>query len=87
MDTRLELEKCILGDEVTGRMTSDGLWQLRLLFAWLDGAGREQQVAAVHGVAGDNTRSVWLRREVIEGLKCRVWRLAGGGEGAGHMDQ
>ena len=82
VDTRLELEKCILNDGAAGGMSSDGLWQLRLLFAWLDGVDREDKATTVDRKAGDNNGSVWLRREVIEALKWRVWQLAGGSEGA-----
>ena len=82
VDTRLELENCILNDRATGGMSSNGLWQLKLLFAWLDRVDREEMAANVDRTAGDDNAPVWLRREVIEALKWRVWQLARGSEGA-----
>jgi anaphase-promoting complex subunit 1 len=78
VDIRLEIEKGTLSDTASGTMTADGLWQLRLLFAWLDGLDRETQTASVNQTARDSASPVWLRREVIEGLRWRVWQLAGG---------
>jgi anaphase-promoting complex subunit 1 len=86
VDARLELEKGILSDGACGGMASDGLWQLRLLFAWLDGLDRETQGASMNQAAGHSKGSVWLRREVVEALRWRVWQLAGGlehGDGGG----
>jgi anaphase-promoting complex subunit 1 len=83
VDARLELEKGILSDRASGRMTSDGLWQLRLLFAWLDGQDSETEITNRDQAAADSKGSVWLRREVIEALRWRVWQLAGGNDAAG----
>ena len=82
VDTRLELENTILDDQRMGTMTKDGLWQLRLLFAWADELDRERQyskTAEVRQVEGEpNGPPTWLRREVVEGLKWRVWKMGGG---------
>ena len=83
VDTRLELEKGILGDKASGSMTSDGLWQLRLLFAWLDGLDRETAKIITDQTAGVEKRPVWLRREVVEALRWRVWQMAGGSRHSG----
>lgn len=72
IDTRLEFEKGILNDEEGGpqaQMSSNKLWQLRLLFAWADkwdeaNSGEEEET--------------WLRKEVIEKLRWRVWNMATG---------
>jgi hypothetical protein len=61
-------------------MTSDDLWQLRLLFAWLDGLGHETETTSIAQTADDSKGSVWLRREVIESLRRRVRQLAGGSD-------
>ena len=88
VDTRLELENGILGDRAMGSMDSDGLWQLRLLFAWLDGVDREEKRSPINDrTAGKSNGSVWLRHEVVEALRWRVWQLAGGAEGAEHRVQ
>ncbi|KAL9625103.1 MAG: hypothetical protein Q9160_000832 [Pyrenula sp. 1 TL-2023] len=81
VDVKLSLEKGILSDskERMGKVSKDQLWQLRLLFAWLN---REVRENAVRAKKGDETRvsgqDMWLRREVIESLKWRVWRLRAG---------
>lgn len=59
----------VLSDRASGRMTSDGLWQLRLLFAWLDGLGHETETTSIAQTADDSKGSVWLWREVIESLR------------------
>lgn len=78
VDIRLELEKGTLSDTASGTMTADGLWQLRLLFAWLDGLDRETRTASMNRTVGGSASPVWLRREVVEALRWRVWQLAGG---------
>jgi anaphase-promoting complex subunit 1 len=80
VDARLELESGILSDRASGRMTSDGLWQLRLLFTWYDRLDSETQIANMNQTAGESRGSVWLRPEVIEALRWRVWQLAGGSD-------
>lgn len=67
-------------------MEKDKLWQLRLLFSWFDRWEREDEQIDKHGhnegaVDLDEdkwfTRSggTWLRREVIERLRWRVWNM------------
>lgn len=81
VDVKLSLEKGILADGKgrIGKVSKDQLWQLRLLFAWLN---REIRDNAAKAKKGDGTRingqDMWLRREVIESLKWRVWRLRSG---------
>jgi anaphase-promoting complex subunit 1 len=78
VDVRLELENGALSDTVSGTMMADGLWQLRLLFAWLDRLDREMRTASMNQTIAASASPVWLRREVIEALRWRVWQLAGG---------
>ncbi|KAJ9611601.1 Anaphase-promoting complex subunit 1 [Cladophialophora chaetospira] len=96
VDSRLEFEKSILPpDVVTGRMEKDKLWQLRLLFAWFDRWEREDEEAGQRQVEhqtvsdGDGqgekwfseSGGTWLRKEVIERLRWRVWNMTTGGAG------
>jgi anaphase-promoting complex subunit 1 len=77
------------------KMQKDKLWQLRLLFAWFDRWEREDEAEelqngahAEHEGTDENkwySRSggTWLRREVIERLRWRVWNLTTGSDGGG----
>lgn len=92
VDTRLELDHAVLGEEKGrgGRMHRDQLWQLRLLFAWVDGLDREEREAETSGEVGVSdgrtegriqaTGGNWLRRELIERLRWRVWKMGAGVE-------
>ena len=114
VDARLMLEKAYLGDDGWGMGVRDRLWQLRLLFSWLDSVDEKQQqeeddpeasltrIAArdnngtsssssdLGSNAGEPGRTGkamtvgprWLRREVVEELRWRVWCTARG-DGAG----
>lgn len=86
VDTRLELEHAVLPDaKGRGAVDRDQLWQLRLLFAWVDGLEREEverresegrageEVGGEAGAGAGGGR--WLRREVIERLRWRVWKM------------
>ncbi|EXJ94671.1 hypothetical protein A1O1_03068 [Capronia coronata CBS 617.96] len=79
-----------------GQMQKDKLWQLRLLFAWFDRWEKEDeeiepQQQQTHqenstGVHGDDEKwfnrsgGTWLRKEVIDRLRWRVWNMATGGQ-------
>ena len=95
VDSRLQFERGILPPDVEGReMDKDKLWQLRLLFAWLErwekedkesrkraegegkGSGREDSWLPESG-------GTWLRKEVIERLRWRVWNMTTGGSAGG----
>ena len=84
IDSRLTLENAILDDDENGKgiiqMTKDGLWQLRLLFAWIDALDHEEEERRFKGVDDHQSRGTWLRREVIEKLRWRVWKMGGGGK-------
>jgi anaphase-promoting complex subunit 1 len=74
VDTRLMLEKAC-ADEGIGSGVRDRLWQLRLLFAWVDGMEEEGE-----NEEGEKKKGgMWLRREVVEDLRWRAWCLGGGG--------
>ena len=99
VDTRLSLEKGILPNDsstllrVRGRRSvdKDRLWQLRLLFAWVERLdseagvqkdsntqtnGMEQVNTSLLEERDHNNDSMWLRRQLIERLRWRVWKLA-----------
>lgn len=83
VDVRLGLEKGILSDgrRRVGKVSKDRFWQLRLLFAWMDQEDRERaERAKVSGSSSKANSNVWLRREVIESLRWRVWRMGAGVE-------
>lgn len=109
VDIRLNLEQGILFTENhRGRHTAvrsmhkDKLWQLRLLFAWLDRWEREdEEIDQVLHIPQQTLGSereglepqsgekwfndaggTWLRREVIERMRFRVWHMATAGEAA-----
>lgn len=86
VDSRLDYERGVLPirddpyftggatDTATMRMQKDKLWQLRLLFSWLDRWEREDDTSE----KGDDKwfsaeGGTWLRKEVIERLRWRVW--------------
>ena len=88
VDTRLSLENGTLPPEKSGEgrrkmqvgpMSRDKLWQLRLLIAWVDWEERMEIGISKEDVGGLNCSAkaggVWLRKEVVEGLKWRVWRI------------
>jgi anaphase-promoting complex subunit 1 len=81
VDTRLELEHGVLPDERGrgGRMNRDELWSLRLLLGWGDGLSEEEDREGAceegEGVQGISRRGNWLRKDVVERLRWRVWLL------------
>lgn len=81
-DTRLYFEKGILTEDGS-EMSRDKLWQLRLLLAWMDRFELEDEELVVK--EGKNAKdsdkwlsSVWIRSEVVERLRERVWLMANG---------
>ena len=76
VDARLFLEKASVDSGVRDR-----LWQLRLLFAWME---REERLKIEGGGGGrralEERKRSWLKREVVEGLMVRVWLAADGVE-------
>lgn len=49
----------------------DRLWQLRLLFGWVDGQEDESD-----GEEGRRRNGLWLRREFIEAVRWRIWQYS-----------
>ncbi|RVX75265.1 hypothetical protein B0A52_00617 [Exophiala mesophila] len=107
VDTRLNLEQGVLftldnkgRHTAVRRMHKVKLWQLRLLFAWLDRWEREDEAIdqaldvqrQTLGALKEDTKpqggekwfndvgGTWLRREVIERMRFRVWHMAAAGE-------
>lgn len=89
IDTRLVLERTVrslvqtAGGEGTGdEVLRDRLWQLRLLFAWVDALDaereRERDGEKLKGRkktdagAGAGAIGMWLRREVVEAARWKV---------------
>lgn len=85
----------------TAQLQRDKLWQLRLLFAWFDRWEKEdqeverqqqqqQQQDIGHGDDDDKwfnrSGGTWLRKEVIERLRWRVWNMTTGGQSDGDAD-
>ncbi|KAL9106045.1 MAG: hypothetical protein Q9227_008888 [Pyrenula ochraceoflavens] len=78
-----------------GPLSRDKLWQVRLLVAWVEWKERmerreeeESKKGEGEKMADDEGRKggggVWLRKEVVEGLKWRVWKM---GAGADEVDE
>ncbi|TPX26567.1 Anaphase-promoting complex subunit 1 [Coccidioides immitis] len=61
----------------------DRLWQLRLLFAWVEGI--ERAAKAKDGGSEDDEdreeKGLWLRKDVIEDIKWKIWAIQSGDEG------
>jgi anaphase-promoting complex subunit 1 len=92
VDTRLVLESTVSGaiDAASGASNGsdevrDRLWQLRLLFAWVD---RGFDGDTVDGKTEENNNTVqtaekynglWLRRDVIEEARWKIWGVQVGG--------
>jgi anaphase-promoting complex subunit 1 len=64
-----------MGDE-TLVVERDKLWQIRLLLEWFDRFEREDEEMQDEDVKWASGQ--WIRREVVEDLRERVWKLAGG---------
>lgn len=87
VDTRLELENGVLGPEglssvMRTPLKQDKLWQIRLLLAWSDrlertnggnkhNTGHEKEPDS----SGIGRSLSWIRPEVIERLRWRVWQM------------
>lgn len=61
MDERLVLRKAADDSD-----RQDALWNLRVLFAWVERASRDE------GIDGGGGKVAWLGREVVEALRGRV---------------
>ncbi|KAK5957829.1 Anaphase-promoting complex subunit 1 [Knufia fluminis] len=81
IDTALDIDLGTLGPEhIPSRaqkpLRTDKLWQIRILLSLADrmeSEGEQKQVAVDDG-------RTWLRQEVIERLRWRVWKMSGGGD-------
>ncbi|KAI2001706.1 Anaphase-promoting complex subunit 1 [Ophidiomyces ophidiicola] len=64
----------------------DRLWQLRLLFAWLEQGEKEggkDQRSKPEGQQGEREESgLWLRKSVIDDAKWKIWAIQAGDVGA-----
>ncbi|KAJ9656682.1 Anaphase-promoting complex subunit 1 [Neophaeococcomyces mojaviensis] len=89
IDTALDLELGTLGPDaadldnhIPANMQKlfkrDRLWQIRLLLSWADKVEQEEQDRSSR--EGERT---WLRKEVIERLRWRIWMLGGDGDDEG----
>jgi anaphase-promoting complex subunit 1 len=84
VDTRLALSHTVrnIVQAARGRGADpdevrDRVWQLRLLFDWLDrvqaGDERETLAAGVQPQAQNQTSGLWLRRDFVEEAKWQIW--------------
>ncbi|KGM91880.1 anaphase promoting complex subunit 1 [Paracoccidioides brasiliensis Pb18] len=86
VDTRLALDRTVqqLVAAATGQgggddMIKDRLWQLRLLFAWMDsndvseGQGQESSDGEADG--RKKFKGMWLKTDIIEDARWRVWGI------------
>ncbi|PGH00989.1 hypothetical protein AJ79_08053 [Helicocarpus griseus UAMH5409] len=82
VDTRLVLDKTIQnlvaaasGQGAGDDTIRDRLWQLRLLFAWLDSNDDMEKVSSDSKETDGrkNTKGMWLRNDIIEDARWRVW--------------
>ncbi|OAX80114.1 hypothetical protein ACJ72_05558 [Emergomyces africanus] len=84
VDTRLVLDKTVqnLVAAATGKgggedTIRDRLWQLRLLFAWLDSNDDREGAEPATGerCSRMNLKRMWLRTDIIEDARWRVWAV------------
>ncbi|KKZ63413.1 anaphase-promoting complex subunit 1 [[Emmonsia] crescens] len=82
VDTRLVLDMTVqnlvaaaTGQGGGGDTIRDRLWQLRLLFAWLDSNNDLERTEPPTGEKGTrmNHKGMWLRTDIIEDARWRVW--------------
>jgi anaphase-promoting complex subunit 1 len=96
VDTRLALARTVrnIVQAARGRGADpdevrDRVWQLRLLFDWLDRvqAGDEQEtlVGGAQVQAQNQTSGLWLRRDFVEEARWQIWGVQSedAGEGVG----
>ncbi|KAK2792422.1 Anaphase-promoting complex subunit 1 [Onygenales sp. PD_12] len=97
VDTRLVLEKTVRNLVAAANRQGDGddmirdrLWQLKLLFTWLD-ANDEVKGAQDSSIGGKGskklTKGMWLRTDVVEDARWRVWGVQVGDNGGGITGQ
>lgn len=88
VDTKLVLQNTVNGIIRTASGTSwspdevkDRLWQLRLLFSWVDHSERQKgQDTKDEDPATRN--GLWLRKEIIEDARWKIWGVQFGGGNA-----
>jgi len=94
IDTALSLDIGTLGPDIDSNSASAAthkilkqtkLWQIRILLSWADRVSRdEEQLSSGGGKEGAERNGsedgrTWLRKEVVERLRWRVWKMGGGG--------
>ena len=73
-------------------MERDKLWQVRLLLEWFERFEREDEEMSVDASVVDEEKvlwgsGTWLKKEVVQKLRERVWAMAGGAGGDDEGDQ
>ncbi|WEW57587.1 Anaphase-promoting complex subunit 1 [Emydomyces testavorans] len=88
VEARLGVERTVRGllAAAAGRgagcdVVRDRLWQLRLLFAWMEGVEMREKKEEGGDGNGNEEKEVWLRRDVIEDAKWKIWAIQAGDEG------
>lgn len=92
VDARLVLDNTIrsltaaaAGNGAGEDVIRDRLWQLRLLFAWSDGNTEEGDAEARPSSGGlGKLEGTWLKKDVIESARWKIWGIQAGDEGADH---
>lgn len=91
VDTRLALEKTVQdwiaaanGQAFGEDTTRDRLWQLKLLIEWMDATQSSNTQSKNGGEGSDklNSSGLWLKNEVIERARWRIWGIQVGDNGA-----
>ncbi|ETN41309.1 uncharacterized protein HMPREF1541_03244 [Cyphellophora europaea CBS 101466] len=72
VDSRLALERGLLPEDEVGNMSRSKLWELRALLTWFDRFEMEDEAAMGEGETKWSD-GLWVRREVVERLRERVW--------------
>ncbi|KAI5298136.1 Anaphase-promoting complex subunit 1 [Ascosphaera atra] len=78
VDIKFSLEKTVekmikisKGEDHEAMVPRDKLWQLRLLFAWIDGDGGDGQ--ETQDTEGEPARGIWIGRDTLERLRWKLW--------------
>jgi anaphase-promoting complex subunit 1 len=75
-DARLTLERGLLPEAEGQAVSRRKLWEVKILLAWFERFDRDDQAREEAGEKGDRwSNGLWLRREVVESLRTRVWEM------------
>ena len=72
VDSKLFLEGTVRDAIAGGEVLANRLWQLRMLFSWLD-RSREEVDDDGYDIIGHRMNGLWLRRAFVEEMQWRIW--------------